>query len=336
MNHITASWALILTFGLAHAATGSQEDRHVDAPPPSSNAVKPMTPMDTPPIYHTLTSYDPKWKAMIEEGIEMARSYWGSYGPTHVWIVGYDEGQAPDSKAELAFVEDYCRWRIEDTQRTMAECRPYATGRFIDVARSGTPEAYLSDVRERTPRMAELVFINVHKWYFERDRLPDPIARGIHEYTHVAQHGFGHMPTWMMEGGAVFSEAWLPALAGKRKPEQMLGYVMDNAQKMAKTPFTIADMESIETAPPEVAQYHRELAYDAGAWATIFMVYHTPTRCVSTLRDVLYPRVTEVGWEQALCEYVDMPSKEAFYKAFASFMAKPREEHMRIFRTLQP
>ena len=144
------------------------------------------------------------------------------------------------------------------------------------------------------------------------------------------------MPTWLMEGGAVFSEAWLPALKGRGDPRRMMRHFMDSAHRVDDPSLSIADMEEIETASPEVAKYHRELAYDAGAWAVTFMIYKSPTRSVASLRDAFYPRVAEVGWEAALPEYVGMKDKDAFYEAFANFMELPREEQLQVFDALKP
>jgi hypothetical protein len=184
--------------------------------------------------------------------------------------------------------------------------------------------------------MGELIFINVHKWYREDEPFPDPILRGIHEYTHIFQQGFGQMPTWMMEGGAVFSEVWLPFQEGLLDPHEKMRWIMQSARKGESAGYTIADMEEIESAPRRVAKYHRELAYDAGAWALVFMINTSPTQSVSAFRDEFYPMVTELGWEAALSSYVGMQSKEEFYEAFESFMDAPLEEQLALFDELKP
>ena len=89
-------------------------------------------------------------------------------------------------------------------------------------------------------------------------------------------------------------------------------------------------MEEIESAPPEVARYHRELAYDAGAWATAFIVHCSSSRSVDALRTELFPLIKEVGWEAALIRYVGMRSKGEFYAAFGAFMALPLLEQNQV------
>ena len=288
------------------------------------------------PGYHLLDGYGEKWLEQVKEGVELSRSYWGSYGPAHVWVLGCEDGESISEEAKQSFLAEYCEWRTASSERTVSECLPYAEERFFDVVERGEPEAYLSDVRDTEQRMGELIFINVHKWYYEEDPLPDPVLRGIHEYTHIFQQGFGQMPTWMMEGGAVFSEVWLPFQKGLLDPHEKMGWIMQSAHKVESSGYTIADMEEIESAPDRVAKYHRELAYDSGAWAMVFMIHTSPTQSVTALRDEFYPLVTELGWEAALSRYVGMQSKEEFYQAFEIFMDAPLEEQLALFDELKP
>lgn len=296
---------------------------------------EPLIAMEEGPQYHLLEGYDPIWMERVREGVESSRAYWGSYGPTHVWILGREDGDSVRSPAREAFIEEYCACRTASGDRTLSECRPYAKERFFEVLERGEAEAYLSYVRETDPPMAELVFINVHNWFFERDPVPDPVLRGIHEYTHVFQSSFPVTPTWMMEGGAVFAEAWLPYQSGRRGIEQVMERCMESAQRALERGRSIAEMEEIETAPRKIAKCHRELAYDAGAWATAFMIHESKTQRVSSLRDEFYPSVTTLGWEDALSEYTGRESKEEFYDAFAAFMASPRAEQLELLRQLK-
>ncbi len=298
--------------------------------------VDPLVFTSSGPTYHVIDGYDPIWLTYIQEGVERARTYWGSYGPTHVWVVGQQDGRLISEDAKQQFIDKYCTWRTASSERTVTECRPYARRRFIEVMERGEPEAYLSDVRDTEQRMAELVFINVHEWYYEEDAIPDPILRGIHEYTHVFQQSVGPMPTWMAEGGAVFIEAWLPKIDGRRDPKDVMSWIMERAQRMRHSGFTIADMEEIETAPEEVAQYYLELAYDSGAWATVFMIHQSPTQSVSSLKNEFYPLVKELGWEAALAQYLNIESKDQFYEDFEAFMDLPIQEQLRTLEAIRP
>jgi hypothetical protein len=332
IQHLVATTIMALLLLLPGC---QQSEPHADDHGSPWDGYEPFVPMDEEPTYHVMEGYDPQWQEYLREGIELSRTYWGSYGPTHVWIVGAEDGDSIDEDASEAFLEEYCNWRTAGTTRTLTECRPHAQRQFLDVLRRGDPEAYLSVVRETDVHMAELVFINVHEWYFEEDVIPDPVLRGIHEYTHVFQQSVGRMPTWMMEGGALFSEAWLPSLDGRRPPEEIMRRIMMIARGIDDPDVSIADMEEIETAPEHVAKYYQELAYYSGAWATVFMVYESPTRSVEALRDTFYPLLSEIGWEEALPRYVGMESTAEFYEQFEAFMDLPIEEQLAILGEIQ-
>lgn len=313
----------------------SQTSDNADPYAPDAD-LDPLIPMETGPVYHIIEGYDPKWSALIREGVERASDYWGSYGPTHVWIVGTDDGEPLDEATARAWLDEYCTWRTEDTDIPFDDCLEHAHGMFIEVVERGEPEAYLSEAREKQLRMAELVFINVQEWYVPDEAIPDPILRGIHEYTHVFQLSVGPMPTWMMEGGAVFAESWLPALDGRRDVAVNMRWIMERAKFLGDPDLSIADMESIETAPPHVAEHYMDLAYDSGAWATAFMVHRSPTRSVADLRDRFYPMVAELGWETALSRYVGMQDTQEFYEAFEVFMDLPIEQQLAMLDELEP
>jgi hypothetical protein len=298
--------------------------------------ILPLTAMDEGPVFHTLEGYDSKWTELIREGIEQSQAYWGTYGPVHVWVVGVEEGDTISEKSRQAFLDEYCTWRIATTNRTIDECRQHAQRQFFDVAEGDEPEAYLSGVPEATPPKAELIFINVHEWFFEDDDIPDPILRGIHEYTHVYQLAVGPMPTWMVEGGAVFTESWLPSLDGRRAPEVNMERIMERVQRTSDPDLSIADMENIDTASEAASKYYMQLAYDSGAWAIAFIVYQSPTQSVSALRDQFFPLVTELGWKTALPKYVGMKDKAQFYDAFDVFMDAPRAEQLKLLSELKP
>jgi len=133
----------------------------------------------------------------------------------------------------------------------------------------------------------------------------------------------------------VFAEAWLPSRHGWRDLHDAMKRSLESAERVEDLEISIADMEEIETAPEEVAQYHRELAYDTGAWAVAFMIHESATQRVSSLRDDFYPSVNELGWEVALAQFVGMPSKEEFYAAFAAFMDLPVTQQLGLLDRLR-
>lgn len=328
--------AAIIVAAVLHLPGCQHSDPQHDDQGSLWDGYEPFVPMDEEPTYHLLEGYDPLWMEHVREGVELARAYWGSYGPTHIWIAGVEEGDSIDEDAAKAFLEEYCNWRTAGTSRSIEECWPHAEEQFLDVVRRGDPEAYLSVVRETPLHMAELIFINVHQWQFEEDVIPDPVLRGIHEYTHVFQQSMGRMPTWMMEGGALFSEAWLPSLDDRRSPEEIMRPIMIIAQRIDDPELSIADMEEIETAPEHIAKYYQELAYYSGAWATAFIVHSSPTQSVAALRDTFYPLISEIGWEEALAQYVGVNSKAEFYEQFDAFMDLPIESQLSVLGEIKP
>jgi hypothetical protein len=318
------------------ALTGCQEPGHsLRRQSETQNAFVRLAGMEAGPVYHLLDGYNPIWLERVRTGIETARTYWGSYGPTHVWIVGSQDGAEINPAAKQAFVEDYCGSRTFSDPMRSGDCARYVQSRFLDVAERDESEAYLSYLQDTTPPRADLVFINIHKWFFETDRVPDPTLRGIHEYTHVFQSSFGATPTWMMEGGAVFTEAWLPAQHGWRDLHGVMQRCMESACRVKDPALSIADMEDVDSAPGETVKYYRELAYDRGAWAVAFMIHESSTQRVSALRDEFYPSVTELGWETALPRFVGMQDKQEFYAAFSSFMALSIEEQLTLLDELK-
>ena len=95
-------------------------------------------------------------------------------------------------------------------------------------------------------------------------------------------------------------------------------------------------MEDIDTAPAKVRKHYRELAYDTGAWAIVFLIHQSPTQSVAAFRDDFHPMVTELGWEAALTRYLGIEDKAVFYRAFDSFLKAPRKTQMVVLRELQP
>ena len=110
---------------------------------------------------------------------------------------------------------------------------------------------------------------------------------------------------------------------------------MRSARRALDAGYSIADMEDIDAAPPAVRRFYRELAYDAGAWATAYLVHASPTRSVAAMRDEFYPMVRDIGWERALCKYTGVADKSAFYADAAAFMKLPARERRQALQTLR-
>ena len=110
---------------------------------------------------------------------------------------------------------------------------------------------------------------------------------------------------------------------------------MASAQQIRDSDLTLADIEEIEIASDEAKDKARELAYDAGAWAMVFLVSKSPTQSVAGLRDQFFPLVRELGWEAALNQSSGLPSTQAFYEAFEAFMKQPPQEQRRLLESLK-
>ena len=183
---------------------------------------------------------------------------------------------------------------------------------------------------ESDPPRAEIVLINPHD--FGADEMA---TRSIHEYTHVYQKAFDFTPTWMMEGGAELLACHLGEQHGWGDRDQTMRWYAESLENAGELRYSLRDMEEIETAGPLIIKLHRELAYDAGAWAVAYLISHTPTRSISGYFRDYFPRVDRVGWEQALCGSTDFETIDAFYKGYASFMDQPIDTRMALLGTLR-
>ena len=88
-------------------------------------------------------------------------------------------------------------------------------------------------------------------------------------------------------------------------------------------------MEEIETASPDVARWHHELAYEAGPWAVAFAISRSTSGSISRYFRTFYPLVDQMGWQAALCRYTSMEDIDAFYGAFDAFMQRPLADRLR-------
>lgn len=280
-----------------------------------------LTPMTEGPTYQLLDGYDPLWLSQVKEGVELARTYWGTYGPTHILVLGKEEGQVITAESKSAFLDEYCKWRTASSiHHSHEDCLAHSKENLFGPMERGDSESMLSGVRDTVPQMAELIFINVHNQENDDATLPGPVQRGIHEYTHVFQLSVGRMPTWMMEGGAMFFENWIPQLGNRGNWKlRMRQMMLETKFKLQDLKYTIADMEEIESASEELKEYYQTLAYHSGAWAIAFIIHRSPTQSVAVFRDKFYPLVAELGWEMAVAQYSGVDSKDDFYRAFDAF-----------------
>jgi len=284
--------------------------------------------LDPAPDYFVSHGYDRRWSEAMIAGIDAARDYLGNYGPLQVYIIGQerDELAEPSHRDEIA--RYYCEVHDAGSGRPMSECLSGDGRDLVDKALTGATEAYLTMAMESDPPRAEIVFINPHQF---GEEMP---TRGIHEYVHVYQKAFAFTPTWMMEGGAELLACHLGEKRGWcRRTPTMEGYAR-SLERAEGLRYTIRDMEEIETTGPLVARWHRELAYDAGAWAVAYLIAHTPTRSIGDYFRDYFPLADRMGWRAALCDSTDFGSVDDFYAGFDRFLDRPLEERIALLESL--
>jgi len=283
-----------------------------------------------PPTYVRNEKDNSKWPGMIRNGIDVARKYFGNYGPVYVYILGHKDKALNSEDFHLELVDAYCRHRCGDSRKELKSCRSGPGAELVKKALSGRGDAYLSFIGDTDPPIAELVFINPHEF-----RDPYLYTRGIHEYTHVFQHSFPTTPTWMTEGGAEFFAAYLGEKHGWEKFRDAMKEFMKNVRRVEDPGLGIENMEDVDKAPPAVKKYYRHLAYDAGAWAFAFMIHKSKRRSIADTRKILYPLVAKHGWERALVEFAQVKDKQTFYRAFGDFLKTPLEAQLKMLETLE-
>ncbi|MBT6542217.1 MAG: hypothetical protein HN598_05055 [Planctomycetes bacterium] len=291
-----------------------------------------FTPQDAPPEYILLDGYPVEYQEAIGAGIDVARKFLGNHGPVRVYILGKSRGEVGTTDSRAAFVEQYCGPRNKSTIEGFDEdCLAGPGQRLIDAAIRGDQEAYLSIVIFTDPPYAELVFINSHEWGEQ-----DMPLRGIHEYTHVFQHQYPSAPGWLTEGGAVFFEAWL----GDQNQWVDFRGAMRRSMKNALTAVAdekgLSDMEYLLDLPQEMEAYHRNIAYDMGAWAVAFIIANSSEKSISEFRDRFYPSMRDEGWKEAVSRFTGSRDLGHFYSRFDEFLQQSSHQQMELLDAIQP
>ncbi len=283
-----------------------------------------------PPRYFVSAGYAERWPRMLQEGINTTRDYLGNFGPTHVFLLGQEGGELAAKVDQSSIAQAFCEVHNAGSGRPMADCLERDGADLVRKALAGEVEAYLTMAMESDPPTAELVFINAHEF-----GEVDIRTRGIHEYTHVYQMAFEYTPTWMTEGGAELLASHLAWKHGWGDHSETMRRYALSLERAEDLEYTIRDMEEIESAPADVARWHRELAYDAGSWAVTFLIDHSRTRSISGFFKTYYPLVNASTWQGALCEYTDFETVEAFYEEFSSFLKQPLEHRLSVLESLK-
>jgi hypothetical protein len=291
-----------------------------------------FTPQDGPPDYILLEGYPVEYKEAIGAGIDVARNYLGNHGPVRVYILGKSADEVGTAESREEFLEQYCNPRQQSIVPSFDEdCIGGPGQRLIDAASRGDQEAYLSIVVFTDPPYAELVFINSHEWGEQ-----DMPLRGIHEYTHVFQHQYPSAPGWLTEGGAVFFEAWLGGQHHWVDYRRAMQRSMENAMAAVAKNKGLSDMEYLLDLPQEMEPYHRNIAYDMGAWAVAFIIASSSEKSISRFRDQFYPSMRDEGWKEAVSQFSGSRDLGHFYSRFDEFLQQSSGQQMELLDALQP
>ena len=282
--------------------------------------------IEAPPEYIVLEGYPLQYRDAIASGIDTARQFFGNYGPVRIYILGQTDGEVGTASSRRDFVAEYCRLRLENARPGYEDdCFDGSGKRLIDVATVGGQEAYQSVVVFTEPPYSELVFINANDW-----GASDMPIRGIHEYTHVFQLVYPEEPGWLMEGAAVFFEAWLGDQNGWVDFPQAMRRSMRNAQKGRADGRGLKDMEYVMDLPEEMEPHHRNIAYDMGAWAVTFLISRSSDGGIERFRDEFYPLLRENSWQQAVAIYAATENLAEFYTLFDHFLKQPLKKQMEL------
>ena len=287
--------------------------------------------ISTPPTFLKNEGYDQVWADRVRQGIDAARKYLGNYGPTHVYVLGQLDDELEGEGRGEAFIETMCQRRHPNNQRGQLQCLARGEVEQLEKARnSETTEAYLSGIAHVETPFAELFFINPHNFGNGEAQ-----SRAIHEYTHVRQMALPVIPNWMMEGSADVLAWHLGELNGGSNLQKFMGYALDRL-KTVQGEYSIEDFEPQVPTKAGAEKYIRHYAYDAGAWAVVFIIHSSPTRSIRDYHDRFYPRVSEVGWKKSLNEYGGFESTEKFYEQFEEFLDRSRAEKMKVLSEIRP
>ncbi len=288
-------------------------------------------PQQDPPEYIVMDGYPERFQTALASGIDEARSFLGNYGPVRVYVFGEPGDDETSRQALKDVAESYCRARHETALPGFEEdCLDGPAKRLVEVAAAGGQEAFLSAVIFTDPPFAELIFINADHW-----GVSDLPLRGIHEYTHVFQQAHRESPGWLMEGGAVFFEAWLGSERGWVDFPRAMKRSMQSAQTGRSAGRGLKDMEYTRDLPAEMEPFHRSVAYDMGVWAVTFIIAHSETGSIESYRDEFYRLLQEHGWRVAVAKYTRTSDIDEFYQQFDEFLAIPLQEQMKLLETIQ-
>jgi hypothetical protein len=286
-------------------------------------------PLQTPASYFVTSDLGESDRKIVQNGIQAAEEYLGSYGPMRVYIIGSDEAATEPA------IADYCAWAYDPEQLDM--CRSDQGIAIWEIAHYRGANAFAQHSRSRSTPTQSFVIGNPALL-----GAADGAKIAAHEYVHIytAAHQlydaadlYGlDWPIWLEEGAAEFLALYLADQKGWLSFRQRMVEALNESLELRSLipNLTIAD---IAADRDRVSAYcglcFGTLQYATGQWATAWLANRTS---VDTVFLEFFPMVYDQGIDQAF-ETTFGLTIDDFMDEFEEFMKLPRREQLGILPT---
>ena len=295
------------------------------------------------PTFHVAKGVDVNGSLIkyYKRGLDYAIDYFGNYGPYHIYLFGPE-----DEKSVRAIFRDRAESRVDPDAKETAEKQIKEFLKRSNVIKeiksilAGESAGGLTWTQGPV-RIYEDVSTNA------TERAKSPIENtwgALHEYHHVFQIAHSgaeeertsdkNSCSWMREGMATYSSAkFMENLKFINLKDYMLELRKFGAnisrpginEFITKNPDYRLDNETYwdEGGAPQVY-------YMIGAWATAYLIHAKGIDEETVLRDWWYD-IIPIGKAAAFKKHMKISLKD-FYEEFDTFIRKPDDEVMKIFR----
>ena len=284
----------------------------------------------------------------VRETLAIAVKTWGSSGRLEYWVLGTDH------EAAIELSRLYCKRRVSRGHMTRQACIEDRNNRdhgFLMYQKIG--KEALSSGRPR----GSAGHNGGAEWGFHNMTSSLPLGFAgkldipgegeqvtlLHEYWHSVQNSFiqteNHRrrrelmgPVWFVEGSAVaMAETTASRLWQEKKMKRWnnSSHPFPTLLQRMKNKMNLVQEKRQDCAtvlPDSYDSDCRELAYEAGAWALVYLMHRQG-------RDILlkgfHPRVEKLGWKGAFQATFEQ-SPEAFEVEFENFLDQPWSEQLKI------
>ena len=292
----------------------------------------------------------------ITQGVDLVRKFMGTASNTRIFYM-HPNGVSADYEI---IKENYCNWAGESSN-------PNCASQQISSAQNGGGDYYVSPSIECSDScgndyaaVGSSVWMNIHENDFNNNA-KNVVERAVHEYTHAVQMSFGGpIPTWLMEGGAVFMECVMnPAMDPAQSFSDCFRYgggrggILQEVHALysanpTTTYFTTYASDrpcGNDAIPPNGGPgdaLEGAVYYDLGALAIAYAInqssgksfvdFWTSTDSNGFWHNIEpyagldyedgWPSDVEegVGWKKALCEFTGFETYEAFCVSFETWI----------------